>query len=370
MCSSSAPAPDPGIGQAAQQNAQIAADTLAWYKEKDLEMKPARDKAIQMALSQAQIQTDTAAKQNAMADETYEYTKGTFRPLEQKIAADALGYDTPARRDAEAAQSQADLGTAADAARANTAREVASRGGDINSGNYAASLARTSVAEAAMKAAGGNQARKNVEAIGAAKLADAANLGRGIASTNATQTQLGLSAGNSAVGNAQVPGNISAQQSAQYGQGAGLAMQGNSSSGNLLLGQYQAQNAAAGNNDSLWGAVGKIGGSLIAASDENIKEDVKPVATEMSLAAIKKLPVKSWKYREDSAPADGGKTHVGPMAQDVQASLGDQSAPGGKVIDLISLSGHHTGAIKELDKRVMSLENARPRASRKHASRK
>lgn len=369
----SAPAPDPLIGQAAQSNAQISKDYLDWTKQLYAETAPQRAEATKIALDMARAQTDTAKKQSDMADETYAYTKGTFRPLEQKMAADALGYDTTARRDAEAAQAQADVGTAGDAGRATMLREIAARGGDINSGNVAASLANASVREAAVKAGAGNQARKNVEAIGAAKLADAASLGRNIAASNATQTQLGLNAGNSATGNAASTGNITAQGAQLMQGGANTAIQGNASAGQLALGQYNAQTnatqAANSTSNALLGGLGQVAGSfagsnagsaaILALSDKKMKKDRKPVSGKLSLAAIKKTPVESWKYKKGSAGDDGGKTHVGPMAQSVQKTMGNATAPGGKVIDLISMSGHQSAAIKELDKRLIRLEDAK-----------
>lgn len=372
-----APAPDPLIGQAAQQNAEVGREYLQWYKAKDAAEAPMRQEATNVALDMARKQIAlsdkqlaTAAKQEGYADDTRAYELSTFRPLEKKIAADALGYDTAERRDSEASQAQADVGTAADAARGNMIREVQSRGGDVNSGNFTAGLASTGVRETALQASAGNTARKNVEAIGAAKLADAANLGRGIASTNATQTELGLRAagagvqsGNSGVNNAQVPGNISAQQTAQYGGAAGTAIQGNSSAGNMMLGQYNATTNATGNNDAAMGAIGKVAGAAIPfllASDKNIKKDIKKVKPEVSLAAVRKMPGKSWKYKKGSIGDDGGKSHTGPMAQDVQKALGNATAPDGKKIDLISMMGHTVNAVKALDKKVtLSLANAK-----------
>jgi hypothetical protein len=364
MCSS-APAPDPGIGLAAQTNAAIAKETLDWYKAKDAELKPARDAATKLALDQAAVQTETAKKQNAMADETYEYTKNTFRPLEQKIAADAIGYDTPERRDAAAADVQGGIGLATDAATANMAREVTSRGGDVNSGNFQAGLATMGALSAAQKAGAGNQARKNVEAIGGAKVADAASLGRGISSTNSTQTQLGLQAGNSAIGASQQPMAIGARQGNMMAQGAGIGIQGNSAAGNLLLGEYNAQTnaqqAANSGTNALIGASGNAGGMWLASSDKKIKNSRKKVDPKLSLAAIKRLPVESWKYNKGSVADDGGKTHVGPMAQEVKKGLGDGVAPQGKMIDMVSMSGHQTNAIKAIDAKVekiaLSLKN-------------
>lgn len=368
------PAPDPLIGQAAQQNAEVGREYLQWYKSKDAAEAPVRQEAAQLAMDMARKQIATSDKQSAMADDTRAYELSTFRPLEKKIAADALGYDTAARRDAEASQAQADVGTAADAARANMAREVTSRGGDVNSGNFTAGLASTGVRETALQASAGNTARKNVETIGAAKLADAANLGRGIASTNATQTQLGLQAGNSGVNNAQVPGQMSNQQTAAYGSAAGTAIQGNSSAGQMMLGQYNAMNKDDGGN-AILGAVGGIAGayfggpagaaagakigSSLGSSDKNAKKDRKDVKPEVSLAAVRRLPVQSWKYKPGAMADDGGKTHVGPMAQDVNLSLGDVAAPDGKRIDLISMNGHTINAVKALDKRLLRLEDAK-----------
>lgn len=376
-------APDPMIGQAAMGNMQISKDMLDYYKVKDAEYKPYRDEAIQMALSQARTQAETAKKQNEYADDTRAYELNTFRPLEQKIASQALNYDTPERRETEAAQAMADVGSGVDAQRANIAREVASRGGDINSGNLAAAMARSAVSGGAVQGAAANQARKNVETVGAAKLADAANMGRGIASANATQTTLGLNAGNSAVGNAQVPGNIGAQQ-VQLNNGTGTAaIGGNSSAGQLMLGQYNAQtNAQAAQGDGGLGALGnvvgqfagsKAGSTAIAAmfSDKNMKEDRKSVKPKVSLAAMRKLPVDSWKYKKGSPGDDGGKTHVGPMAQDVNKALGEATAPNGTKVDLISLAGHVVNAVKALDKEVrdvkLALADARPRAKAKAA---
>ena len=250
-----------------------------------------------------------------------------------------------------------------------------SRGGDVNSGNFTAALAGAGVREAAAKAGAGNTARKNVEAVGAAKVADAAALGRGIASTNATQTQLGLQAGNSAVGNAQVPGNITNQQIAGMNATGSAAIGGNSSAGNLLLGQYNAQNAAAG--DGGLGALGnvagqfagsKAGSTLLASwmSDKNKKKNRKKFSGKAALAAVKKMPVESWRYKEGEA--DGG-AHIGPMAQSVQRAAGDSVAPGGKVIDPISMNGLTLASVQQLDKRLEKVEKKLTLASHRSAKR-
>lgn len=355
--------PDPLVGQSALANSQISKDTLDWYKQKDAETAPYRDKAYQLALEQADLQNATSKKQLEMADDTYDYTKNTFRPIEQKIAADSLGWDTAARRDSESSQAMADVGTSIDAQRANAAREIESRGGDVNSGNYLAAIARGTVMAGAQQGAAGNQARKNVEAIGSAKMADAAAMGRGIAATNATQTQLGIQAGNSSLAAAQTPGNIAAQSGTLMAQGANTAIQGNSSAGNLMLGQYQAttnaQQAASSSSNAMWSGLGQLGGAAIMKySDKNMKEDIEPVDPDDALAAVEKTPVSTWRYKPESVAADGGQAHTGAMAQDLERNMGGNVAPGGKTVDIISLTGTLMASVKGLAKKVDQLAAA------------
>ncbi|HYE70816.1 MAG TPA: tail fiber domain-containing protein [Aquabacterium sp.] len=359
-----APAPDPLIGQAASKNAEIAEKALSWYQAKDEADRPLREQATRMALEQAAVQTETARKQNAMADETYAYTKSVFRPAEERMATDAMGYDTAERREQEAGQAVADVQSQFDVARGNLGRELAARGVSVGSGAGASAMGRIAAQEGLARAAMANQARKNVETVGAAKVADVAALGRNIAATNATQTQLGLQAGNSSVGNAQVPLQVSAQQGSQMAQGFGVGIQGNTSAGNLMVGQYGAQAQAASQNNGLAGALGSVAGALInkapifGASDEKQKEGVTPTTDEEALEAIAATPVKNWKYKADSPAADGGQQHTGPMAQDVQKTMGSKLAPRGKVIDLVSANGITMKAVQAVNKKVDRLAAA------------
>ena len=45
------------------------------------------------------------------------------------------------------------------------------------------------------------------------------------------------------------------------------------------------------------------------------------------------------------------------MAQDVQKNMGDKVAPGGKVIDMVSMNGITMGAVQELAKRLKKIES-------------
>ena len=88
-------------------------------------------------------------------------------------------------------------------------------------------------------------------------------------------------------------------------------------------------------------------------SDVNLKTNIKQLSPTGALDAMSKIPVSGWTYKKDSAHYDG-QQHVGPMAQDVKAKLGDDFAPGGKKIDLINLNGLAMSSIQGLNDKFNS----------------
>jgi hypothetical protein len=109
----------------------------------------------------------------------------------------------------------------------------------------------------------------------------------------------------------------------------------------------------------MWASLGQVGGAALAASDIRLKTDIRGMKPKAALDAINHTPVSKWKYKEGSKADDGGKEHIGPMAQDVQKTMGDKAAPNGTEIDLISMNGVAMAAIQELSKKVDKLEGAK-----------
>ena len=80
------------------------------------------------------------------------------------------------------------------------------------------------------------------------------------------------------------------------------------------------------------------------ASDVNIKTDIRPTTRGESLRKVRKIPISKWRYRKDKR----GRVRKGPMAQTVRAVMGEQAAPGGTKIDLVSMNGELMQAVQEL----------------------
>ena len=94
MCKD-APAPDPQIGEAAKANAEIAKESLAFYKDVYTnELIPMQKENQALARRLIDKYVETQDKQNAFADEQNQYYKDTFQPVEKKMAEEAMNYDS------------------------------------------------------------------------------------------------------------------------------------------------------------------------------------------------------------------------------------------------------------------------------------
>lgn len=357
MCSD---APDmSGANAAAQANAEIAKESLAFYKQVYAEQAPERAKAAAINDKVANAQLASMKQNDEISKDYWDYQKGTFRPLEKGIVADAEAYDTAERRDAEAGKAVADVGMQAALAQKKQERDMTRMGVNPNSSKFAATASQMSLGEASAKAAAAGAARDKIETQGFARKMDAASLGRGLASSQATSAGVALNAGNASVQNA---GQTQAQASAaanMMGQGFSQATSANNSAGQLYATAAQAEGKDSGIMGALGGVAGAwagsaAGGAKIAGwmSDETKKTDIKPVTDEQALEAVEKTPVSNWKYK----PGMGdGESHTGPMAQDVQKNMGDAVAPGGKQIDPITMNGITMASVAALSRKVDKL---------------
>lgn len=121
---------------------------------------------------------------------------------------------------------------------------------------------------------------------------------------------------------------------------------------NALYDQYNDQQ---NRNNSLFGSLATLGGTLggawiTAASDERVKEDIKPVSDRVA----DDLPMYTYKYK-----GGNGQTETGPMAQDLEKIFPgsvQEIAGGIKTISPTGFFGLPLAAVADLTKRVQKLE--------------
>lgn len=221
-------------------------ETLAFYKQQYADSKPYQEAQAKTAQEVSAAQLASMKQNDAIAKDYYDYSKTTFRPLEQSVVKDAENYDTTARREEKAASAVADVGQQLDVAKQSQVRSQQRAGVNPNSGKALALDTQLTMAEAATKAGAANKARADVETQGFARKMDAASLGRGLASNQATSAGVALSAGNSAVTNATAPINTINGMTQTMGQGYSTTLNGMASAAGQI-------NTANQNVANMWG---------------------------------------------------------------------------------------------------------------------
>lgn len=240
----SAPTPDPLIGQSAAANAQVAKDSLDWYKDiYATDIKPAEqaDAALRAGLI-GDIRSGIKQQQDIASDQ-YDFYKTNYRPLEEQSIKDAMGYDSTDNVNRRMGIAAANVNQQYSNAASQQARNLSRYGINPNSSAFAQANAQLTNQEALASAGAQTGAAFDTMDRGIALRAGAAAAGRGM--PNAAAQTMGM-AGSSA-GQA---GNISAQGMGVMAQGAGIMNQGyntgiagNQSAGNLMLGDFNGRMA-------------------------------------------------------------------------------------------------------------------------------
>ena len=352
-------APDySGIAAANAESARLskeAADNqLAFSKEQYEFLKPYIQNQLETGQDVAAQQQADAAKASGRADQQWSQYQTTFQPIEEKMAQEAMDYGGAADQERAAGQAATDVTQQFQSQRAAAQRQLTSMGVKPNAGNFMAAEREMDASEAAARAAAMTGTRQSVKDKGVSLRAGAAAFGRN--QTNTAGQQVGLSTGSGSaatqsagagVGSTMAAGSqVAGGYGAQIGA-ANSAMQANLGLGGLMNSAYGNQAQMYGSQMAGMGQLVGMGATML--SSKVFKEDGAPVDSGDAVEAFKNLDVDSWKYKD--GVADGGR-HVGPYAEDVQRELGDEVAPGGKQIDMISMSGAQTAAIKGLAEKL------------------
>jgi len=319
MCCNSPPPPDyTPLANASKEAAEVMAGLgnrqLAFAERQYNEMLP---------LAQQVAQAQLAAQQQQMEQgkEYYDYLKGTFRPLEQGLVADAQKFSTEGYREQLARQAAAAAGQAFGTTQQMAARSAASRGISPMSGAGMALERQGLLGLSAQRANAMTGARQQAEAMGFARKMDAASLGRNLpgASTGAYQAATG--AGSAGVASAMAPGGQYmtglSQGAGTIGQGLGMQIGG---LGNILGSQTSVYNTAQQQPSALGtiagmglgafaGGYGSARGISLGGSDIRLKQDIVRVGTHERTG----LPMYEFSYKE--APKD---RYRGVMAHEVE----------------------------------------------------
>lgn len=249
MCSSS-PDPDPKIGQAAMDNAQLAREAMQYYRERDAAQAPREARMDTLTERLANQSLDASQFNDQAAREQYDRYRALGIPAENAMYADAAGYDSKASLDKAAGAAATDVDVAmagaADAQRRNMARS-----GVNPADGRALSMERDAATQGALgKASAMTTARDQRRQMGVMLRKDAASFGRGATGTAAQTFGTSMAAGGQATGAVSASIGAASQRAQTMGAGFGLGIQGNSSAGSILNQEYGALTGANSSADS------------------------------------------------------------------------------------------------------------------------
>jgi hypothetical protein len=264
---SRAPDPNPGLIRAAEATEKVGMRALDLQQEYQEWSKSFYDELKPTLQALANQEMEIAEENRRRGQEYADYERTTYRPLEQKLVAEAQEYDTEAKREQLASRAAGDVSQAFGVVRQQAGRDMASRGLNPNSGRFAALNNQLSIQEALARAGSQTQARNQAEDLGYAKKLDAAGLGRNLAPNASTAYGVSLNASNQAGNTAMSAGNF---RSNAYGQGSNMLGQATSAYGSAgnIYGQefnarmqgYNAQQQAKG---AFMQGLGSLAGSAI-----------------------------------------------------------------------------------------------------------
>lgn len=359
MCSD---APDTsGMNAAAQANSEIAKEALDFYKGiYASDIRPAQEKQQALADRLVGDYLDTSQRQRDFANEQNAYYKETFQPVERQMVRDAMDYDSAENVKRVSGEAAANVNQQFSNARGQSAR-LAGRYG-LGSTAFSGPQGAAERAQALGAAGAATGAANAVRDKGIALRAGASNFGRNMPNTASNFYAGSNASSGAAFGTGQQAMANIGQNAAIVGQGFNTAISGNNSAGNLYGQVAQIEGKDNGVFGMLGGIAGQFAGSAAGSakiasflSDVNAKKDIKPLTDAEALAAVKATPVSRWQYK--GGMGDGGK-HVGPMAQDVNKTMGEAAAPGGTSIDPVTMNGINMAATAALARKVEQLEQA------------
>jgi hypothetical protein len=267
---SKAPKPDPNIGIAQLELANISREYLeSWKSEVWPALQAQAEKQEIRADEQWSLDREVQLRQMQIAEQEYRRREELFFPIEERQIAEAMKAGGPEDQERQAALALGDVRAATQRYQQDLAMQQQAYGIDPSAGRFQGMQRAATVDTAAMEAAAANRARQAAEQLGWAKRMDALALGAGQFGNQATSTGLALSAGQQALMSGQIPIQNTMAMGQSMGGAYGGAMQGWGQVGQLGVQKYQAdvnaysaqQQAAAQQSSAFGSTLGALAGA-------------------------------------------------------------------------------------------------------------
>jgi len=223
-------------------NAQTAKESLEWYRNQyATEIAPRMQRDQELREGMIGDLRSSMKQQQQFAEEQNAYYKSTFQPIEQKMAQEAMDYDSQANIQRRQGIAAAAVNQQYSLAAGQQSRLLSRYGLNPNSSAFARENAKLTNAQALASAGAQTGAAFDTMDRGIALRAGVSNFGRNMTNTAAQYySNSGNAANNmSGISSAGMANAISGTN--VMNQGYQTAIQGNQSAGNLMLGDFQGR---------------------------------------------------------------------------------------------------------------------------------
>ena len=248
---------------AANQQTALSKEQFDWNKEiYERDTAPMQKRQMELQTQVANDALARGAKQDTLADEQKAYYDTTFKPIEQKVASDAMGYDSADNVSLRSGMAGANVNQQFSNARGQSAR-MAGRYG-LGSTSFSGPAGSSERAQALGAAGASTGAAFDTMDKGIQLRAGAANFGRNMPNTALTAMS-GATASGSAAGtaaNSALDGTISATRGMNNAYTNNINTIG--SAGGLLAGAYNS-------SANMWGAAANGFGSVAGGLFQKMK---------------------------------------------------------------------------------------------------
>jgi len=247
----SAPQMDPRLIENAGKMSGIAGDTYAWNLSEAKRLQP----LYQNLSGQTGGIVSGAIDRGGRVGTQYD---NTFMPINERVASDAMTWDSPQAQEAAAGRAITDTASAFNRMRGQMRGNFARYG--MNPNNFASQNYMLGLEQARAEAGGANKARTDRQLQGVTMRTNAANLGRGILQDATSQGGLALTGANTTSG-------ILGEGMQSYNTGTGAALPWFTGANNAFQGIYSNQmnqyNADQQRDANKWAGIGSLVGTGI-----------------------------------------------------------------------------------------------------------
>lgn len=254
------PDPNPGMQANAQASERVGLEQVQLGREQLAQARELGREQLELARPIAGEQAAMMRDARRRGDDQWTQYLGTFKPVEERMAREAMDYDSPAEQDRRATQAATDVNRAYGGVVDSGVRTLTRMGVRPGSPSFMARMGPVATSNVRDVVHAQNMAREGLREKGIALRSGVAAFGRNQPNYAGQSIGIATGAGSNAVNTLNSTVNSTMAAQGTPAQHAALGLQGFGNAANIYMGDYNARTQAHA------GTMGAIGTGVGAAA--------------------------------------------------------------------------------------------------------